>query len=206
MHLADLSSELVLLIFEHLTLPDIATMRVLNSGWDYFVGAHESAIYRNCAILHGYVRVGLPLDDAKNITYGSRWLINVNSWKTFCTSEREEYLNGVFLRCVGNEYYSLDRRWDYRARPRAVSHAVPENNPAHRIKIDEEDGLILSTNCLGGLDVRSTFSFEDLWNNPRVSSMLYLAFFNVPDPSAADICTTLGARGILQRVCCVRPL
>jgi hypothetical protein len=86
MHLADLSSELILLIFEHLTLPDIVTMRVLNSEWNHFIEVHESAVFRNCAILHGYVPAGLSLDDAKRITYGSDWLTNVNSWKALCTS------------------------------------------------------------------------------------------------------------------------
>jgi hypothetical protein len=51
---------------------------------------------------------------------------------------------------------------------------MPSNNPAHRIKIDEEEDLILSTNFAGGLDVRCAISFENLWSIPRVSYRLLL--------------------------------
>lgn len=90
MQLADLSSELIVLVLQHLALPDISTMRVLNAEWNQFIKLHESVVYRNCAILHGYVSAGLSLDDAKNITYGSHWLTNVNSWKIYCKSMPEE--------------------------------------------------------------------------------------------------------------------
>jgi len=88
MQLADLSSELILLVLRQLALSDIATLSLLNHEWNQFIELHESTIYRNCAILHGYVPVGLCLDDAKGITYGSDWLTDANSWKAFCTSRR----------------------------------------------------------------------------------------------------------------------
>jgi hypothetical protein len=91
MHLADLSSELIVLILEHLTLHNIASMRLLNKEWNQFIEDHEGAVYRHCATLHGYAPVGLLLDDAKKITHVSDWLTNVDSWKTYCKSVKESY-------------------------------------------------------------------------------------------------------------------
>lgn len=86
MRLDDLSAELILSILELLPFPDITSILQLNHDWFDFVQLHQNTVYRQCAVLHGFVAPGLSLSDATSIVHDSVWaeLTEADSWRAYC--------------------------------------------------------------------------------------------------------------------------
>lgn len=168
MMMFELPSELILGVLEFLPASDLATIQTLSRDWNEFLTFHQASIYHNCAVLHGYAGPRATLEEAKRKDYGSDWLVDVESWREYCESLR--YLAGSsYSRRIGVKYRNLEHRWVYRVPPATTTLPVPG---PHRLKIDEEHGLLLHTNSSGGLSVKCSRTLIHLWQIPRVSCSL----------------------------------
>ena len=81
----ELSHEMILYILEYLHVQEIALLCSLSKDWSSFVQAYGLAIYRQAAILHGFVQYGQSLEDSKkHLSDCSDWLNDVETWKDLC--------------------------------------------------------------------------------------------------------------------------
>jgi hypothetical protein len=84
--LQDLPVELALKCFSYLPVQHLSALLKTSSYWKTFFDANESIIYRNAAVLHGFVPSCSPdtsLSHANSL-YSDRVMVGVDNWKTFC--------------------------------------------------------------------------------------------------------------------------
>ncbi len=73
-------AELVLQILSHVPIRTLNSLRLVCHQLKNIIQAQESSIYRNAAILHGYV----PFDAHYDKIYPPRSLVGVDGWKSLC--------------------------------------------------------------------------------------------------------------------------
>lgn len=62
--------------------------------------------------------------------------------------------------------------------PQVVKQLVPSTKKVHRIKVDERNGFVLTTQRDGGLVVTDIHTKEILWCLPKVSRFLHIRLYN----------------------------
>ncbi|KAF4562492.1 hypothetical protein EYR36_004152 [Pleurotus pulmonarius] len=132
-----------------LNVTDLATgetLWALDKELNYLkniIQAQEASIYRNAAILHGYV----PFDAHYDNIYPPRSLVGVDGWKSFCQRRA-----------------LIPQSWLGRQPSRLRQHSsTAPNSKVHRFKIDERRGFIVSTSSEGSLNVTDLATGETLW-------------------------------------------
>jgi hypothetical protein len=76
--------ELALESLSYLTVQHLSALPVVSNYWKGFFSANESTIYRNTAVLHGFVpSPDITLPYAKSL-YPDRSMVGVDNWKAFC--------------------------------------------------------------------------------------------------------------------------
>ena len=76
-------------------------------------------------------------------------------------------LGGAILTFAGRRSFQLRKNWE--GHGRVVARLVtPPGGDIHRIKVDENAGICITTRMLGGLVVTHLFSGTLLWSLPLV--------------------------------------
>ncbi|KAF9482975.1 hypothetical protein BDN70DRAFT_892163 [Pholiota conissans] len=179
--LTALPAELTLLIFAYLPLSTLARLQRVNHDLATFVTENESTIYRNAAWIEGWIpsqqtQLGelravedlSATDDEEErkrseALYSRRAMHGVGGWRDFCYKRK-----------------TLGRAWSARA-PSTILPSPPSTTQTpfplnirqrnayrrvHRIKVDENAGLVMTTTAVGGLVVRDLETDEVLWELP----------------------------------------
>ena len=71
------------------------------------------------------------------------------------------------LLSAGRKYFQLQKNWYGRGKASAKYYADPPYD-VHRIKVDEQHSLVMTTHEYGGLTVFDLETTEVLWKLPRV--------------------------------------
>ncbi|CAL1711315.1 unnamed protein product [Somion occarium] len=147
--LNSLPPELLLNILQYLPVQCLNGMMKLSREWRTFFTANEAAIYRNAALVHHFVpSIDISLEDAKCL-YAGHLLENVGNWRSFCCH--------LFL---------LQRNWAGRGTATIKTFNSPTRN-VHRLKVDERNGILLTTHSQGGLRVSDLETDNILWGLPE---------------------------------------
>lgn len=165
----ELPPELVFHVLSFLPFLCLHVLQQLNHEWNSFSKDNESYIYRNAAARHQFVSSSsAALEDA--VAASKQFLpeVKIDDWRTFCrllsrTCGRELTPSSGRLR------FCMEKKWtgrgDMRYQILSANHA-----DVHRIKVDEELGLVITTHLDGGINVRDLATDETLWALPRVSA------------------------------------
>ncbi|TDL20553.1 hypothetical protein BD410DRAFT_790777 [Rickenella mellea] len=139
--LSALPPEIVLNVLSYINIHQIHRLQLVSRTWNSFISTNESTIYRECAVLHLFAKPDIPLCDARGSLHGT-WLDDLNSWKD------------LFQRL-----FSLEHNWEGAGcqfpQPPIEKYMSHATLGVHRIKVDEEHGLVISTHRRGGLVVSS---------------------------------------------------
>ncbi|GJE91392.1 F-box protein [Phanerochaete sordida] len=143
-----LPPELLFYTLEYLPLPSLSAVRQVSKQWNQRFIEHEPYIYRNAAFHHHFI--SSPEMTLEAAVEQARTVIrDVSSWTEFC---RQRYLS--------------EKNW--LGRGRAWCRGLAEDHDdVHRIKVDEERGIALTTHQDGGLNVRDLETDHILWGLPR---------------------------------------
>ncbi|KAI0079285.1 hypothetical protein K474DRAFT_683461 [Panus rudis PR-1116 ss-1] len=147
--LADLPPELLLHILQFIPLPSLLRVSALSHEWRRFFIEHESTIFRNAAIKHNFARPEVIHVDEARRAYAAKFLRDVQDWKTFC-----------------KQLYLLFQSWAGRG-PVEIKALTECSFNVHRIKVDEEAGIVLTTHTTGGLRVTDLETDKLLWALPE---------------------------------------
>jgi len=91
-----LPTGLLLPVLSYLPLPTLCSLPTLSRQWLDFYSQNQSTIFRNAAILHGYIQPkSLKLEDALSAYEGSPW-DGATDWKDLCKSTPGNALTGLF--------------------------------------------------------------------------------------------------------------
>ncbi|KJA15540.1 hypothetical protein HYPSUDRAFT_194203 [Hypholoma sublateritium FD-334 SS-4] len=164
----ELPTELIVFILSYLPLETISVLKRIDHEWHEFIALNASTVYRNAAWREGWIafagttlqELDYPEEQQRRKSYYSRRAMHgVGGWKDFCHRRR-----------------MIERSWAGRApseiltSPRTMNAPLsPNRTPylrAHRIKVDEKVGLVMTTSGVGGLVVRDLESDEVLWELP----------------------------------------
>ncbi|KAH9889520.1 hypothetical protein C8Q73DRAFT_793718 [Cubamyces lactineus] len=140
-----LPTELILRILAYLPLQALRNFRLSARRWNDFVVSNQSTIYHHAAVLHNFVDdLDILLPQAK-VTRGLKFLQDVPDWYQYC-----------------RKYFQLQKNW---AGEGSASAKYYGGKPfdIHRIKVDEEYGLVITTHNFGGLTVFDMDTTEVLW-------------------------------------------
>ena len=78
--------ELSLSVLSYLPVPTLCSLPTLSRQWFDLFSTHQSTIFHNAAIFHGYIQPDtILLDDALTVYKGSPW-DGATDWKDFCES------------------------------------------------------------------------------------------------------------------------
>ncbi|KAN0129695.1 hypothetical protein V8E53_012515 [Lactarius tabidus] len=81
-----LPTELTLSVLSQLPISSLLSLRLLSRQWLDFFAAHQSVIFLDNALYHGYIQPGTPfLEDALSVDMSKPWAVSM-SWKNFCES------------------------------------------------------------------------------------------------------------------------
>lgn len=72
---------------------------------------------------------------------------------------------------LGERRFTMERNW-VKAASCPIKLYSHEHTDVHRIKADEDVGIVITTHADGGLVVRDMGTDEVLWGLPRVSRLL----------------------------------
>ncbi|KAH9917540.1 uncharacterized protein B0H18DRAFT_913396 [Fomitopsis serialis] len=148
--LEDLPIELLLTIISNLPLQSLHRFCRVSKFANHIISSNEALVYRQTALLHRYVdradTIDPPRTDSRNPTYP---LVNTTSWKQYCQL------------CL-----DLDRNWAGQGEviPRTY---CTKNADVHRVKVDEDRGLLFTSHETGGIIVTDLESGEILWTLPQ---------------------------------------
>ncbi|EMD33102.1 hypothetical protein CERSUDRAFT_118157 [Gelatoporia subvermispora B] len=140
-----LPTELLLNILVYLPVQTLAALRQTSQFWNEFFKANEQGIYHKAALLHNFVdAIGISLNDAK-VRHRGIAMRDVITWKNYCRRCLQLHRNWL-----GHGYASIG--------------AYTTTDFVHRIKVDEEVGILVTTNSFGGLTVSDANTDEVLWS------------------------------------------
>ncbi|KAH9856033.1 hypothetical protein C2E23DRAFT_563426 [Lenzites betulinus] len=139
-----LPTELILRVLSFLPLQSLRNVRLLARRWNAFVVENEFTIYHHAALLHNFVdSIDTLLPEAREAR-SLQFLHDVPDWYQYC-----------------RKYFQLQRNWA--GQGRATLKTYKHLYDAHRIKVDEKLGLVITTHELGGLTVYDMATTEVLW-------------------------------------------
>ncbi|TFK72802.1 hypothetical protein BDN72DRAFT_791910 [Pluteus cervinus] len=148
-----LPAELVLKVLSYLSLSDLAKFLLISKEWKEFVDLNEVAIFHCAAFLHDFIPSRTtPYSEVERM-YTERSLKNVpkGDWKAF-----------------GRRRLWIKQAWMGR-RPNYNLEHIATGLEVHRIKVDEDEGIVIVTTQDGNLIV-SGFEATDgdpLWALPE---------------------------------------
>ncbi|KAI0056022.1 hypothetical protein BV25DRAFT_1921346 [Artomyces pyxidatus] len=144
-----LPPELILDVLSSLSLQCLLSLSLVSRQWNSFVAANEETVYRQAAHLHDFIRSAYSsLQDALRERHGNPWRGAI-SWKDFCRRSVQ-----------------LQRNWG--GQGRAVARVLSSaGSDVHRIKVDEQERLCVTTHMHGGLTVSHLFPDVILWSLPQ---------------------------------------
>ncbi|TBU39518.1 hypothetical protein BD309DRAFT_969511 [Dichomitus squalens] len=144
--LDSLPAELLLRIVAFLPVQTLRSLRLASRGWDAFCREHESTIYHHAALLHNFVdSINTVLSDAKSAHQRLKFLQDAPNWYHYCRMYFELQRNWLGVRDARTKFYG---RHPY---------------DVHRLKVDEEQGILITTHEFGGLTVFDLDTTEVLW-------------------------------------------
>ncbi|KAN0100079.1 hypothetical protein V8E55_000063 [Tylopilus felleus] len=135
--LHQLPAEIALQAISYLPLCSLYSTTLVSRDWNALIAINEQSVYRNAAMLHRFVH-------EDQLRAGS----TPNCWKTYCRRQLE-----------------IERGWRGKA-PSIVRELTATGAGVHRIKVDPELGLIITTCQKGGLFVCDIESNHILWALP----------------------------------------
>ncbi|TFY59582.1 hypothetical protein EVJ58_g5693, partial [Rhodofomes roseus] len=148
--LQELPVELLLVIIAYLPLQSLHRFRRVSKSVDNVIHGNEELVYRQAASLHAYVdgldSVDPPRAERRSPTYP---FTDATSWKQYCQL------------CL-----DLNRNWVGQGSATPRTYCV-QNADVHRIKVDEERGLLFTSHETGGIIVTDLISGEILWTLPE---------------------------------------
>ncbi|KAJ7103036.1 hypothetical protein B0H15DRAFT_810694 [Mycena belliarum] len=159
-----LPTELVICILNHIPLSTLNQLPALSQQWSNFFEENQSILYRNAAVLHGFVpSTAIVYSDLEAIQSGSatmrnrtalsrRSLIGVSDWKSFC--RRQISLRDAW-RGEASSYVTM-----YRS-------SLTRRSNVHRIKVDEQRGFAIVTSSAGGIRAVDLATDQRLWSLSR---------------------------------------
>ncbi|PIL33399.1 hypothetical protein GSI_04020 [Ganoderma sinense ZZ0214-1] len=143
--LETLPAELVLRIVAYLPLQALRNLRLVSRSWHDFFCEHESTIYHHAALLHNFIHsIHTLLPEAK-AAHPLKFLQDVPDWREYCRM-----------------YFQLQRNWFGGGEARAKFYGGHPYD-VHRLKVDEEHGILITTHEFGGLTVFDLDTTEILW-------------------------------------------
>ncbi|KAJ3549871.1 hypothetical protein NM688_g5135 [Phlebia brevispora] len=146
--LNELPPELICQILAYLSSQDLRALKLTSQFWNKFYQTNEASIYHRAAVQHNFVEsMNVPLDDALNGK--GKYLSGVHGWRELCR-------RGL----------TLERNWA-RHGCHPLNLIATDHPDVHRIKVDEEVGIVITTHADGGLVVRDMDTGEVLWGLPR---------------------------------------
>ena len=171
-----LPAELICHVLAFLSCQDLRALRLISQFWNKFIDANENAIYHHAAVLHRFASTeSQSLEDA--LVGQGNYLQGVDSWRTLCMFS---YIQSRYLcltsRDPGQCRLPVEATWA-RFGYHPLRLLVEASGDVHRIKVDEERGLIITTHTSGGLTVTDMETEQVLWSLAPVSS-LYLTSKN----------------------------
>ncbi|EIW87328.1 hypothetical protein CONPUDRAFT_45080 [Coniophora puteana RWD-64-598 SS2] len=136
-----LPTELALHILAHIPLKSLANSAAVSKEWSQLVSINELQIYRNAAVLHGFV----PPQATVDADIASK----AGGWKELC-----------------KRVLQYERSWRGHA-PVTPKELSAGGKSVHRIKVDEERRIVITTIQRGGLYVTDLDTNIVLWSLPR---------------------------------------
>ncbi|KAF5389649.1 hypothetical protein D9757_004139 [Collybiopsis confluens] len=144
-----LPAELILLVLYNLDLRSIRTLTLVSKYWKHFIDENESSVYHALAVQHGYIPSRSLDFSLLSSLYSSKSLQGVTDWKSFC--QRRVHINRSWAGKTASRYAAYSSTGD----------------AVHRIKVDENAGLIITSFRNGGLRVCDIKENEILWSLPE---------------------------------------
>ncbi|KAI0687433.1 hypothetical protein BC835DRAFT_1512682 [Cytidiella melzeri] len=147
---AQLPVEIVSTVITFLPLQSLHALRRLNHEWRFWFDANQSHIYQHAAFIHGFIpTTETLLEDAVNANKQLLTNAKIDNWRSFCQ-----------LR------FSLEASWAGLG-DISLTTLLMDHSDVHRLKIDEDIGIIITTHRDGGINVRDLGTDEVLWALPR---------------------------------------
>ncbi|KAL4068868.1 hypothetical protein V8B97DRAFT_2024543 [Scleroderma yunnanense] len=137
-----LPAEIALQTVACLPIQSLQTISQVSRAWHDLLAVNENTVYLNAAIYHKFVsEEDIRLRSLSQILGG-------NDWKSFCRRELQ-----------------IQKAWRGRA-PSHVNEISACGSSVHRIKVDEENNLLITTSQTGGIVVTDINDNHVLWGLP----------------------------------------
>ncbi|KAF9225167.1 hypothetical protein BS17DRAFT_730398 [Gyrodon lividus] len=144
MMLHHLPAEIALDIASYLPLQSLYSSVLVSRHWNSLIAINETTVYKNAALLHQFIAEGeLQADSVSS----NPQLTRIN-WKSYCQRQLE-----------------IERGWHGKA-PSVVRQLTATGTAVHRIKVDEDYDLVITTCQTGGLFVSDAKDNRALWALP----------------------------------------
>lgn len=178
--LEKLPAELILRILAYLPVQSLRALRLTSRPWNTFFVEHESSIYHHAALLHRFIdSVHQLLPEAK-VAHPLKFLQDVPDWYQYCMfSSGCCICRQLTSHDQGRKYFQLQRNWVGKGSATARYYDGHPND-VHRLKVDEDHGLLIVTHEFGGLTVFDLDTAEVLW---RLDSVRFCCSMS---PMSAD--------------------
>jgi hypothetical protein len=140
----------ILEVLSYLPVQSLWALQLVSRDWETFVKTNQTTIYKNAALLHGFLASSdvTSMDELQTL-FTVRSFTEVHDWKSFCHRRQ-----------------LIDMSWNGRG-PSAIKKYTDTGDGVHRIKVDEDAGYIITTSQLGGLCVTDLTRNERLWSLPQ---------------------------------------
>ncbi|KAI6017465.1 hypothetical protein EDC04DRAFT_2576716 [Pisolithus marmoratus] len=136
-----LPAEVALQVVSYLPIQSLHNILQVSHAWHDLIAVNENTVYRNAANLHCLVH-------EKGFDDSSQASCSGTNWKSFCRRE-----------------FQIEWGWRGKA-PAYVKELSASGTDVHRIKVDEELGLVITTGRRGGLLVTDLKGNGPLWGLP----------------------------------------
>ncbi|KZP28040.1 hypothetical protein FIBSPDRAFT_947948 [Athelia psychrophila] len=144
-----LPAELQLKVLSFLRLWDLHQVQLISKSWNALFIAHQNPIHRNASYVHGLI----PSP-------------NVFLEKAIETSPRGSTDGVIDWKMFVQRKVKMENNWQGREQP-SVRVLSSSGSTVHRIKIDENRGLVITTLEHGGVVVNDLDKNEVLWSLPQ---------------------------------------
>lgn len=140
--LHSLPVEIALQVVSYLPIQTLHRIAQVSRAWHDLIAVNECTVYRNAAILHRLVQDENCDDSTSQASH------QATNWKSFCSRE-----------------FQIEWGWRGKA-PSCVEELSASGTSVHRIKVDEDSGLVITTSQSGGLLVTGLKGNSPLWGLP----------------------------------------
>ena len=173
-----LPPELLFHILKYLPLKSLGALKQTSKQWNQRFAEHEPYVYRNVAFRHGFIpSTEMTLEEA--VERARAAVKDISTWTEFCEIIFWHAPDKAVSQPTGKQRYLLEKNW--LGQGTAWCNGLAEDHDdVHRIKVDEERGIVITTHQDGGLNVRDLETDAILWGLPRVcdGAVLFLNSVN----------------------------